>query len=102
MSAPKALPSTPCRIRTDDLLPEKQRGWTATLTELALTVSVSIVSLTEAFLKEGLLLFCPLNCPVEQDNEQNDDSDYCKNDEENIHDQSFLVGVPFPQLDLNQ
>jgi hypothetical protein len=28
--------STPCRIRTDDILPEKQRGWTATLTEHAI------------------------------------------------------------------
>lgn len=78
---------TPCRIRTDDLLPEKQRGWTATLMELALTIRIPIVIPAEAFLKEGLLLFCPLYGPVEQNYGQKDDSDYRKNDVDKIHDQ---------------
>ncbi len=92
---------TPCQIRTDDILPEKQRGWTATLMELTLTISVSIVVLTEAFLKEGLLLLCPLDCPVEQDHDQKADSDYQKNDVDEIHDLPLLVVVPFPQMELN-
>lgn len=88
--------STPCQIRTDDHLPEKQRGWTATLTELALTISVSIVVFTEAFLKEGLLLLCLLDCPVEQDHDQKDDSDYQKNDVDKIHDQPLSSRCTVP------
>lgn len=69
--------------------------------ELALTISVPIVVFTEAFLKEGLLLLCPLYSPIEQNHGQKDDSDNEKNDVDEFHDQPFLVVVPFPQVDLN-
>lgn len=64
------------------------------LTELTFTICVPIVTLAEAFLKEGLLPFCHLNCPVEQQSGDNKHYDNTEEDEVDnccVHLKSFLV-----------